>query len=364
MISNNKNNSCDKKNSADKKTSCTILVTGGAGYIGSHSVLALIKNGYNVVIFDSLELGHAEIIDKLKTIEADGKIIDFIEGDLKKSDDISAVFKKHEIDAVIHFAAYISVGESVENPHRYYANNVVGSLNLFGAMLKSKVTKIVFSSTAAVYGEPEYVPIDENHRMLPINPYGWSKFIVEKILSDYDSSNGIKSVCLRYFNVAGADEKSRIGEWHEPETHLIPNILIAASSTDKIFQIYGNDFDTRDGTCIRDYVNVEDLADAHLLALRHLLSTGMSDCFNLGTNDGSSVKEVFDACEKIIGKKIKMNISDRRSGDPAILVACNQKSKKILKWTPKKTLTDSIQSAYNWQLAFLKNDKKNDGKQQ
>ena len=326
----------------------TILVTGGAGYIGSHTVLALIANGYDVVIFDNLECGHIETINTLKNInDQSGKIVDFIKGDLKNADDISAVFKKHNIDAVIHFAAYIRVEESVQNPQKYYKNNVGGTLNLLSAMIESGISKIVFSSTAAVYGEPENdAPIEEDHRLLPINAYGMSKFMVEKILQDYDKAYGIKSAVLRYFNVAGADKKNRIGEWHDPETHLIPNILKAIDG--KIFQLYGDDFNTRDGTCVRDYVNVEDLADAHVLALKYLGKIGKSNYFNIGTNSGSTVKEVFDTCEKVLKCKISRKICDRRAGDPASLVASNKKAREILGWTSKRSLEDSIRSAYEW----------------
>ena len=326
----------------------TILVTGGAGYIGSHTVLALIANGYDVVIFDNLECGHIETINTLKNInDQSGKVVDFIKGDLKNTDDISAVFKKYNIDAVIHFAAYIRVEESVQNPQKYYKNNVGGTLNLLSAMIESGISKIVFSSTAAVYGEPENdAPIEEDHRLLPINAYGMSKFMVEKILQDHDKAYGIKSAVLRYFNVAGADKKNRIGEWHDPETHLIPNILKAING--KIFQLYGDDFNTRDGTCIRDYVNVEDLADAHVLALKYLGKIGKSNYFNIGTNSGSTVKEVFDACEKVLKCKIIRKICARRAGDPASLVASNKKAREILGWTSQGSLEDSIRSAYEW----------------
>lgn len=332
----------------------TILVTGGAGYIGSHTTLELIKNGYDVVIFDNLERGHAEVVDTLKSISKyDGKVIDFMKGDLKNPDDVTKLFQKHKkIDAVIHFAAYIQVEESVKNPQKYYENNVGGSMNLFSAMIKNGTDKIVFSSTAAVYGEPKDAnPIREECEKAPINPYGRSKLMVERILQDYGESFGIKSAILRYFNVAGANVEAIIGEWHEPETHLIPNILRAVNG--KTFQLFGDDFKTRDGTCVRDYVNVEDLADAHLLALKYLESGGVSDCFNIGTNSGNTVKEVFDACEKVLKRKIDKKICARRAGDPASLVACNEKAKNILKWMPKRSLEDSIQSAYKWQRDFL-----------
>ncbi|MBR1735151.1 MAG: UDP-glucose 4-epimerase GalE [Alphaproteobacteria bacterium] len=327
----------------------TILVTGGAGYIGSHTALALIKNGYDVVIFDNLECGHIETVDTLKNLSSyRGRIIDFIKGDLKNPEEVSSVFIRYKIDTVVHFAAYISVEESVKNPQKYYENNIVGSMNLFSEMIKHDVNKIVFSSTAAVYGEPKSSEaLQENHEKYPINPYGWSKFMVEQILSDYSKINKIKSAVLRYFNVAGANSEAIIGEWHNPETHLIPNILRATNG--KTFQLFGNDFDTKDGTCVRDYVNVEDLADAHLLALDYLESGGISDCFNIGTNEGNTVKEIFDICERVLEQKINVKICERREGDPAFLVACNNKAQKILGWTPKRSIEDSILSAYKWQ---------------
>lgn len=330
-----------------------ILVTGGAGYIGSHTALCLLKNGFNVVVFDNLENGHKEIVDTLHEFgDCLQNFIVFEKGDLKNPQDISYVFDKYKIDAVIHFAAYIRVEESVQNPRKYYENNVGGSLNLFSAMIEHDVKKIVFSSTAAVYGEPKIAePINENAEKSPINPYGRSKFIVEQILRDYDEKHGIKSAILRYFNVAGADSEAKIGEWHEPETHLIPNILKAVDG--KVFKLFGDNFDTRDGTCVRDYVNIEDLADAHVLALDYLERTEKSDCFNIGTNNGSTVKEVFESCERVLGRKIDIQIEGRRSGDPAFLVACNEKAQAILGWRPKRTLDDSIRSAYKWQKEFL-----------
>lgn len=335
-------------NNFDANNESLVLVTGGAGYIGSHTAIALIESGYNVVVFDSLENGHKKTVDTIANIKAKGKIVDFIQGDLKQPSDISKIFDRHKIDAVLHFAAYIQVEESVKDPQKYYKNNIGGTLNLLNAIIENNVNKIVFSSTAAVYGEPQYVPIDEKHPQNPINPYGWSKMMVEKIICDYSDAYDLKNVRLRYFNVAGADSKNRIGEMHEPETHLIPNVLLAASDANKIFQLYGDDFDTRDGTCVRDYVNIEDLADAHVLALQYLLNGGASDCFNLGTNNGNTVKEIFDACERITQQKIHRKIDARRAGDPAILIACNKKAHEILNWAPKKNIDDSIYTAYEW----------------
>ena len=326
-----------------------ILVTGGAGYIGSHNVIALIEAGYNVVIFDNLELGHIETVETLKAISAKGSVIDFIQGDLSSVEDIKKVFQKHSIDAIIHFAAYSQVGESVGNPQKYYYNNVYGTLNLLNVAMQFDVKKIVFSSTAATYGEPVYTPIDEKHPQVPINTYGKTKLIIESIMDDYDKAYGLKSVRLRYFNVAGADSLNRVGEWHDPETHLIPNILKSTFGGGKTFKMFGTDYDTKDGTCVRDYINVEDLAKAHLLALKYLLNGGQTNFFNLGTNEGNSVKEVFDACEKVTGKKIPVEIQARRAGDPATLIADNRKAKEVLGWTPEKSLEDSIKTAYAWE---------------
>ena len=320
-----------------------ILVTGGAGYIGSHLVMALLEKGEDVIVFDSLELGHAETIETLKKYGN----LKFVKGNLKNLDEIRGVFLVNKIDSVVHFAAYSQVAESVKNPQKYYYNNVYGTLNLLNAMLEFGVKKIVFSSTAATYGEPVYTPIDEKHPQQPINPYGNSKLMVEKIMDDYDKAYGLKSVRLRYFNVAGADSKARIGEWHEPETHLIPNVLKAKE--DKVFKMFGTDYDTKDGTCVRDYINVEDLAQAHIKALEYLNDGGKTNFFNLGTTEGNSVKEVFTACEEVKGASIPLEICPRRGGDPAILVADNKKAKEVLGWVPQHDLTDCIKSAYEWE---------------
>ena len=327
-----------------------ILITGGAGYIGSHLAMVLLEKGRDIVIFDSLELGHIEIINILKKYGN----VKFIQGNLKKLDDIRGAFLVNKIDSVVHFAAYSQVAESVKNPQKYYYNNVYGTLNLLNAMIEFGVKKVVFSSTAATYGEPEYVPIDEKHLQRPINAYGSSKLTVEKIMDDYDRAYGLKSVRLRYFNVAGADSKSRIGEWHEPETHLIPNILKSTFSSGEVFKIFGTDYETKDGTCVRDYINIEDLAEAHILALEYLKSGGKTDFFNLGTNTGNTVKEVFSICEKVTGRKIAAEQRPRRIGDPAVLVADNTKAKNILGWNPHKTLEESITSAYGWENMLRK----------
>lgn len=321
-----------------------ILVTGGAGYIGSHLVMALLEKGEEVIVFDSLEIGHIETIDTLKKYGN----LKFIKGNLKNLDDIRGAFFVNKIDSVVHFAAYSQVAESVKNPQKYYYNNVYGTLNLLNAMLEFGVKKIVFSSTAATYGEPVYTPIDEKHPQKPINPYGNSKLMVESIMDDYDKAYGLKSVRLRYFNVAGVDTDARIGEWHVPETHLIPNILKADAK--QSFKMFGDDYDTKDGTCIRDYINVEDLAQAHIKALEYLNNGGETNFFNLGTNEGNSVKEVFTLCKEIKGTDIPVELCPRREGDPAVLVADNTRAKEILGWKPEKDLKYSIETANRWTI--------------
>lgn len=322
-----------------------ILITGGAGYIGSHCALRLLEKGEKVIIFDNLSTGHIETIETLKK---QGRL-EFAHGDLKNKDDIERVFSSFNISTVLHFAGVSLVSESVKHPEKYYSNNVLGSLNLLEVMSAYEVRQIVFSSTAATYGEPKYSPIDETHPQEPVNPYGKSKLMVEKMLDDFDKTFGIRSVRLRYFNVAGADSKNRIGEWHDTETHLIPNILKSTFNNKETFQIYGNDFPTKDGTCVRDYINVEDLIDAHLLALDYLNNGGKTSFFNLGTNNGNSVKEIFFYCEKICNMKIPVEIAPRREGDPSSLIANSTKAHDILKWVPKRTLEDSIKSAYLWE---------------
>ena len=326
------------------------MVTGGNGYIGSHCVISLLNAGYNVLIFDNCSTGHIGISNTISKIKTSGKFLGTISGDLLNVNDINKAFDKYDIGAVIHFAAFSQVAESVKNPNKYYRNNICGTINLLDSMKNHSIDKIVFSSTAAIYGEPQKIPIDESHPKNPINPYGKTKLAIEEMMDDYDNAYNIRSVRLRYFNVAGADSNCRVGEWHNPETHLIPNILKSTFDKSKCFELFGDDYDTRDGTCIRDYVNVEDLADAHILALEYLINGGKTDFFNLGTNEGSSVKEIFTECEKITGKKIPIIVKERRSGDPAILIADNKKAKEILHWNPHHTLEDSIRTAYLWEL--------------
>ena len=327
-----------------------ILVTGGEGYIGSHCVIALLDAGYNVVIFDNESTGHAETGEALMKIESKGRLEAVYKGDLLVRDDLDAAFEIYRIDAVIHFAAFSQVAESMSDPAKYYRNNVVGTMNLLDSMIAHNVKRIVFSSTAATYGEPDYTPIDEKHPQNPINPYGRTKLDIEYMMDDYDRAYGLKSVRLRYFNVAGADSRNRVGEFHEPETHLIPNILKSLRGDERVFRMYGTDYPTRDGTCVRDYVNVEDLCDAHVLALRYLEIGGETDFFNLGTNEGSTVKEVFAECERVTGKKIPVKIEGRRPGDPAVLVADNAKAQRVLGWRPHRDLAHSIETAYRWEF--------------
>ena len=325
------------------------MVTGGNGYIGSHCVIALLEEGYDVVIFDNNSTGFSFIGESLKNMHSKGSVVDIVEGDLLSPEDIEGAFRGNNVDAVVHFAAYSQVAESMSDPAKYYRNNVVGTMNLLDLMIKNNVFKIIFSSTAATYGEPIYTPIDEKHPQNPINPYGRTKLDIEYMMDDYGVAYGLKSVRLRYFNVAGADSNGRVGESHNPETHLIPNILKSTFQGDGEFRLFGTDYDTRDGTCVRDYVNVEDLADAHVLALRYLENGGDTDFFNIGTNEGSTVRGVFTVCEKVAGVKIPMIVEGRRPGDPAILVADNKKAGVILGWEPKRSLEDSIRTAYAWE---------------
>lgn len=316
-----------------------ILIVGGAGYIGSHLNKEISKKGYKTVVFDNLSYGHEKFV----------KWGIFERGDLGDIEDIRKVFKKYRIEAVMHFAAFTYVGESVEDPQKYYMNNVKNTLNLLQVMLEENVKYFVFSSTCATYGNPARIPITENHPQNPINPYGKSKLIVEEILKDYSDAYGLKYASLRYFNAAGADPDGEIGEMHDPETHLIPLVLDAASSKREDIKIFGTDYDTSDGTCIRDYIHVTDLADAHILALEYLQKGGKSDFFNLGNGNGFSVKEVIETAREITGKPIKEVEVERRPGDPPILIGSSKKAMEILKWKPKyHDLSRIIETAWKW----------------
>ncbi len=318
----------------------TILVCGGAGYIGSHMSHLLIEKGYDVVVFDNLSTGRRDFVPKGAT---------FIEGDLRDPKAIEAVFTKHKIDAVMHFAAAISVPESVSDPLKYYENNITGCINLFKAMLAHGVKKIVFSSTAAVYGEPERNPIEETNRTLPTNPYGYTKLVIEQLLKDLDTSSGLKYIALRYFNAAGSHPSGRLGQWHPNLTNIVPAIMRVIRGDQDKLSIFGDDYPTDDGTCIRDYIHVQDLCQAHLLALKKLNTGSKSDVFNLGSGVGYSVKQVVDTVESITSKKVPHVIVGRRAGDPSKLVASYAKAKNVLGWQPENGLEEIISSAWKFE---------------
>ncbi len=321
-----------------------VLVVGGAGYIGSHMVKMLLGAGHEVITLDNLSSGHRDAV-------LGGT---FVEGDLADLGCLTQVFEQHKPEAVMHFASYIQVGESVRKPDIYYRNNVTNTLNLLDVMLKYDVKKFIFSSTAAVFGEPDYVPIDEAHPNRPLNPYGRSKWMIEQVLADYSKAFDLRSVCLRYFNAAGADPEGQLGERHDPETHLIPLILQAASGRRDSIQVFGRDYDTPDGTCIRDYIHIVDLCSAHLAALEYLTKGGSSDRFNLGNGSGFSVQEVIDAVQKVSGKQVNVINGPRREGDPARLVADAKRARGILAWQPTYTALDTIVShAWQWELKQL-----------
>ncbi len=316
-----------------------IVVTGGAGYIGSHTVLQLLGRDYDVVVIDDLSFGYRHNVDPARLREMH----------LSQTDDVERVLREKPTQAVIHFAAFISVGESMHKPEMYFANNTCGSLSLFTAMVRAGVKRLVFSSTAAVYGMPQSVPIQETQAYAPVNVYGESKVMVEKILGWMDSIHGLRSVCLRYFNASGADPEGRRGEEHQPETHLIP-LLFEAVESGKPATIFGTDYPTPDGTCIRDYIHVTDLAQAHLFAVEYLLDGGASEKFNAGTGAGVSVKQVIDSVERVTGKKVPVTYGPRREGDPPELVASSEKLQKALGWRPQfANLDDIVRTAWNFE---------------
>ncbi len=318
-----------------------ILVTGGAGYIGSIVVEDLQLKGENVVVLDNLVYGHRQAI---------GENTVFYEGDIGDGDLIRKILSEHEIEACMHFSAFTYVGESVEKPKIYYQNNVAQTLKLLDVLIENNVKKFVFSSTAAVFGEPQKIPIDETHPQNPTNPYGWSKFMVERALADYDTAYDLKFVALRYFNACGASDAC--GEDHNPETHLIPLVLFAAQGKRDSIAIFGDDYPTPDGTAIRDYIHISDLSQAHLLALKHLRNGGASEFINLGNGGGYSVKEVIEAAGKITGKEIKATVAPRRAGDPSRLVADAKKAREILGWNPQyPEIEKIIESAWAWHEA-------------
>lgn len=316
-----------------------VLVTGGAGYIGSHAVAALLEKGEQVVVVDNLAQGHRKAV-------LGGKLY---VGDLRDSEFLAKVFAENEIDGVIHFAASSLVGESMQDPAKYYHNNVYGTLCLLEQMHKAGVNNIVFSSTAATYGEPERTPIDEFDRTLPTNTYGETKLAMERMIRWFDVAHGIKYVSLRYFNAAGAHESGRIGEDHSPETHLVPLVLQVALGQRPHISVFGDDYPTADGTCVRDYIHVSDLADAHLLALERLRNGGESGIFNLGSGQGFTVKQVIEVAREVTGREIPAKFEPRRAGDPATLVASSARARQELGWTPRRDrLEDIISSAWQW----------------
>ncbi|MBC7360881.1 MAG: UDP-glucose 4-epimerase GalE [Candidatus Aminicenantes bacterium] len=316
-----------------------VLVTGGAGYIGSHTVKELLKKGHEIIIFDNFSSGRKELV-------CGGEVI---HGDLRSKEEIKAAFENHKIEAVLHFAALIQVGESYTNPQKYYLHNLITSLNLLETMLKFGIKYFIFSSSAAVYGIPQRIPLEEDHPLNPINPYGTTKFMVERILQDYDRAYGLKYVSLRYFNAAGADPDGQIGEMHDPETHLIPSILLHLLGKKDNFQVFGNDFPTPDGTAIRDYIHVTDLARAHVLALERLTAENQSQAINLGSSRGYSVLEVVKAVEKVTGKKVNLKFGPRRQGDVPVLLASSQKAESWLGWQREfSELEEIIETAWKW----------------
>lgn len=315
-----------------------VLVTGGAGYIGSHTVRKLMEKGIEVVIFDNLLRGHIESVPEN---------VPFEKVDLLNERNLKNAMVNYSIDSVIHFAAYAYVGESVEHPDLYYKNNLFGSFNLIKTAVDLGIKRFVFSSTCSVYGNPVNIPISENEPVNPINPYARTKHMIESILKDYDEIFGLKYVSLRYFNAAGASDDGVIGESHDPEPHLIPQVLFTALGKKASIKIYGDDYPTPDGTCIRDYIHVNDLADAHIMAL-NFLDKEESAVVNLGTGKGYSVKDIVEEAIKITGREINAEIVERRPGDPAILIADNKKAKELLGWSPKYNLESILETAWNW----------------
>jgi len=316
-----------------------ILVCGGAGYIGSHTVKELLREGFDPAVLDNFTAGRSELLVGGEVIRAD----------LRNRDALRDAMRSGRFEAVLHFASLIQVGESYLQPLRYYSHNLSTSLNLLEAMIESGVKKMIFSSSAAVYGNPETTPISESHPLNPSNPYGWSKLVVEKILQDCSRVHGLKFISLRYFNAAGADPEGRLGEMHDPESHLIPNILLSLLGRRQAFELYGTDFPTPDGTAIRDYVHVTDLAAAHVLALRRLLQGSESDFINLGTNRGHSVLEVIRAVEDITGRKVVYQAGPRRQGDVPSLLASKEKAEQLLGWRPRhSSLEEIVETAWKW----------------
>lgn len=319
----------------------TVLVAGGAGYVGSHVCLALSQAGFRPVVYDNLSNGHATFVQwgELET------------GDIRDAARLDEVIARHQPVAVLHFAALIEVGESVKEPGRFYENNVAGAITLIEAARRGGIEVMVFSSTCATYGDPVRLPMDETHPQAPLNPYGRSKLMVEQALADYSTYAGFRSVCLRYFNAAGADEEGRIGERHYPETHAIPLALQTALGQRQGFKLFGDDYDTRDGTAVRDYIHVMDLADAHVRALKYLLDGGETTVFNLGTGTGTTVKELIDTIRRTTNQPFPVETVGRRAGDAPCLVANNSRAREVLGWAPTRTLDDIVRTAWRWHAA-------------
>jgi UDP-glucose-4-epimerase GalE len=313
-----------------------VLVTGGAGYIGSHAARLLRDHGHEILVYDNLSTGHRRLVKGFELIEAD----------LLNQSVLTSALRM--VDAVMHFAANAYVGESVQNPRKYFRNNVEGGLSLLNACLDAKVNKIVFSSTCAVYGEPSTIPIAENSPRQPANPYGVTKLMFEYALESYASAYGLRFAALRYFNAAGADESGEIGELHDPETHLIPLALQVAAGEKQALEIFGTDYPTSDGTCVRDYIHVSDLADAHVLALEYLERQDSSLFVNLGTGAGHSIHQVIETIEKVTGRKVSTRIASRRAGDPPRLVADPRQAQAILGWKATRSLSDIVSTAWKW----------------
>jgi UDP-glucose 4-epimerase len=320
-----------------------ILVAGGAGYIGAHTCLDLFNKGFTPIVYDNLSNGHAEFV-KWGPLEI---------GDIRDRNKLDEAIKKHKPLAIIHFAAAIEVGESFRDPSSYYDNNVAGTIALLRAAQAAGLDKIVFSSTCATYGNPLSIPMNEAHTQSPINPYGRSKLIVEQILKDLDLYQGFRSVILRYFNAAGADPEGRIGEWHSPETHALPIAIETALGRRPYFQVFGTDYDTRDGSCVRDFVHVLDLADAHTRAIEHLLNNGNSHALNLGTGHGTTVKEMLDTVQNVVGRDFSVKYGQRREGDSPALVADNALAKRTIGWSPRHDLHSIVDTAWNWHSKYL-----------
>jgi UDP-glucose 4-epimerase len=316
-----------------------ILVAGGAGYIGSHTVKELVRSGYDVLVFDNLSGGREEFVGDRPLVRRD----------LRDKAAVREVFRSNRVDAVLHFASLIQVGESYADPRKYYTHNLLSTLNLLDAMLEAGVRGLIFSSSAAVYGVPLETPITESHPLNPANPYGQTKLMIERILEDYERAYGLRSVSLRYFNAAGADPEGEMGEVHNPETHLIPNILLSLLGSRPKLGVFGNDFPTPDGTAVRDYIHVTDLAEAHVLALKMLMAGGPGDAINLGTNSGYSVLDVIREATRVTGREIPYDVLPRRRGDVAVLLASKEKAEKLLGWKPRlSALRTIIETAWNW----------------